>query len=198
MMLVELTSVDAADLPIAEFGAHLRLGTGFADDGSENAVLEAYLRAAMSAVEARIGKALMTRRFSWQLTGWRDGQSQALPVAPVSAVVALKITDGAGAEVLVPATDYYLQKDSLRPMLVAVGGALPVVQAGGWVDMEFDAGFGPLWADVPVDLAQAVFLLAAFYFENRAGSGGREDMMPFGVLALIESYRNVRVLGGGT
>ena len=197
MMLVELGTIAAADLPIAEFGAHLRLGTGFSDDGSEDALLEACLRAAMAAIEARTGKALMTRRFSWQLTGWRDARAQVLPVAPVSAITALKIVDAAGVASLVPAGDYELQKDAQCPRLIAPGGRLPMVPEGGSAEVEFDAGFGPAWADLPVDLAQAVFLLAAHYFDNRGSAGGQEDLLPFGVLALIEAYRNVRVLGGG-
>ena len=59
MVLVELTTVPTGALPVTEFATHLHLGTGFADDGSQDAVLEAYLRAAMAAIEARIGKALI-------------------------------------------------------------------------------------------------------------------------------------------
>ena len=83
MILVELTTVPATALPVAEFAAHLHLGTGFADDGSQDQVLESYLRAAIAAIEARTGKALIRRQFSWQLTVWRDAREQGLPVAPV-------------------------------------------------------------------------------------------------------------------
>jgi len=197
MMLVELTTVPSEVLPVSEFAAHLHLGTGFADDGSQDAVLEAYLRAAMAAIEARIGKALITRLFSWQLTRWRAADAQGLPVAPVQVVTAVKLVDKSGSEVLVAADVYHLEKDSQRPRLVATGGCLPSVPAGGAVDVEFEAGFGPAWADLPVDLAQAVFLLAAHYFENRRDTGNRDALMPFGVMALIETYRTVRVLGGG-
>lgn len=197
MVLVELTAMPGGVLPVAEFAAHLHLGTGFADDGSQDAVLEAYLRAAMAAIEARIGKALISRDFSWQLTSWRTGDAQGLPLAPISAVTAVKVFDRAGAETLIAADKYYLEKDSQRPRLVALGSSLPSVPAGGSVEIEFSAGYGPNWADLPVDLAQAVFLLGAHYYENRRGEGGRNDLMPFGVMALIETYRSVRILGGG-
>jgi uncharacterized phiE125 gp8 family phage protein len=197
MMLVELTGIGTPVLPVAELAAHLHLGTGFADDGADDVALEAYLRAAIAAIEARIGKALYLRTFSWNLTAWRDGAAQTLPVAPVQAIGAVKLTDRAGTETLVDPGRYRLEKDSQRPRLVAAGGALPSIPAGGAVDIVFDAGFGPAWADLPVDLAQAVFLLAAHYFENRKGAGSREALMPFGVQALIEAHRNVRLLGGG-
>lgn len=197
MILVELTSVPTVVLPVAEFAAHLHLGTGFADDGSQDQVLEAYLRAAIAAIEVRIGKALIQRSFSWNLTAWRDGSAQNLPVAPVQQVSAVKLTDRSGLETLVDAEKYRLEKDSQRPRLVANTGTLPAVPSGGSVEIVFDAGFGAAWSDLPVDLAQAVFLLAAHYYDNRKGEGGRDELMPFGVMALIEAHRNVRLFGGG-
>lgn len=197
MILVELTSVPTVVLPVAEFAAHLHLGTGFADDGSQDQVLEAYLRAAIAAIEVRIGKALIQRSFSWNLTAWRDGSAQNLPVAPVQQVSAVKLTDRSGLETLVDAEKYRLEKDSQRPRLVANTGTLPAVPLGGSVEIVFDAGFGAAWSDLPVDLAQAVFLLAAHYYDNRKGEGGRDELMPFGVMALIEAHRNVRLFGGG-
>ena len=53
MMLVEQTSVTSESLPVTEFKDHLRLGTGFADDGIQDVVLESYLRASIGAIEAR-------------------------------------------------------------------------------------------------------------------------------------------------
>lgn len=50
MMLSEVTAVPLAALPVAEFKDHLRLGTGFADDGAQDALVEGYLRAAIAAV----------------------------------------------------------------------------------------------------------------------------------------------------
>jgi len=197
MMLVELAAVPATALPVAEFSRHLHLGTGFADDGSQNAVLESYLRAALAAIEARIGKALIQRAFSWQLTAWHGQEAQGLPIAPVQAITALKLTDRAGVTTTVDPARYRLEKDSQRPRLVSARDSLPPVPAGGTAEILFEAGFGPAWADIPVDLAQAVFLLAAHYYENRHEAGARESLMPFGVMALIEAHRNVRLLGAG-
>ncbi|MGB8623245.1 MAG: hypothetical protein WCD16_10540, partial [Paracoccaceae bacterium] len=65
MMLIEQTAVPAAALPVSQFRDHLRLGTGFADDGAQDALLEATLRAAMAALEGRTGKVLLSRPFLW-------------------------------------------------------------------------------------------------------------------------------------
>ena len=197
MTLEELASIPSVVLPVSEFAGHLHLGTGFADDGSQDAVLESYLRAAMAAIEARVGKALLVRTFSWTLTTWRDGCAQGLPIAPVQSISAFKLVDLAGGETIVPTGVYYLEKDSQRPRMVAVDGSLPSIPAGGTAVIEMQAGFGASWDGVPVDLAQAVFLLATHFYENRNGAGKLENAMPFGVMALIEPYRSVRVLGGG-
>ena len=196
MMLSEVTPVPQAVLPVAEFKDHLRLGTGFADDGAQDALIENYLRAALAAVEGRIGKALIARDYVLELNGWRWPDCQAFPVAPVSAVVSITVKDRDGVPDLIDPTRYRLEKDAHRPKIVATGALLPGIPVGGVAEVVFTAGFGPAWADVPVDLAQAVFLLAAQYHENRHEAGDRMAM-PFGVTALIERWRTVRVLGGG-
>ncbi|GAB4384045.1 head-tail connector protein [Albidovulum sp.] len=196
MMLSELTPVPLAALPVAEFRDHLRLGTGFADDGVQDALLEAYLRAAIAAIEGRTGKALVARDHLLELNRWRWPDCQALPVAPVRALVSLTIRDRDGGTTLVDPALYRLEADLHRPKIVAAGTLMPSIPAGGVAEIVFTAGFGPAWSDVPEDLAQAVLLLAAQYHENRHETGVAQAM-PFGVTALIERWRTVRVLGGG-
>lgn len=196
MMLVEQTTVPTAALPVAEFKDHLRLGTGFADDGVQDDVLEAYLRAAIATIEARTSKALITRSFSWTLTAWRDLAAQVLPVAPVSAITALSIFDRLGAEEVIDSGSFVLEPDLHRPRLVATGYTLPVIPVGGTAVIGFDAGFGATWSEVPADLRQAVKMLAALYYENRGTYPG-ETTMPSAVASLIARYRPVRLFGGG-
>jgi len=196
MMLIEETAVPAEALPVAEFRAHLRLGTGFADVGAADAALEAYLRAAIAAIEGRTAKVLLARDFLLTLEAWRGTQTQPLPVAPVSAIAEVRLRDVTGAAVVVDPARYRLVRDMSRPRLQAVGASLPGVPLDGAVEVAFTAGFGPGWADLPVDLAQAVFLLAAQYYELRHEGIGGAQAIPFGVMALIEPWRTVRVLGG--
>ncbi len=197
MMLSELTAVPPATLPLADFKDHLKLGKGFADDAVQDALAESYLRAAMAAIEGRVSKALLAREFLVELDAWRWPDAQALPLAPASAVTSVTVRDRDGvAEVIDPAR-YRLVRDAQRPKIVAAGALLPGVPIGGSVEIVFTAGFGPAWADVPADLAQAVFLLAAQYHEFRHEPGAGQTM-PFGVMTLIERWRTVRVLGGGS
>ncbi|WP_102224465.1 head-tail connector protein [Acidimangrovimonas sediminis] len=197
MTLIEQTSVTAAQLPVAEFKEHLRLGTGFGDDGLQDGLAESYLRSALAAIEGRIGKVLIQKSFSWGLNQWRDGAAQALPVAPVQQILSLVLLDQDGAEEMVDPSRYRLVKDSQRPRIAGAGTWLPAIPTQGEAWITFKAGFGTDWTDVPADLRQAVFLLGAEYYETRHEGGASKGAIPFGVLALIERWRTVRVLGGG-
>ena len=196
MMLVEQTSVPVEALPLGALRDHLRLGSGFADDALQDGVLEECLRAAMAAVEARTGKALLARVWKWSVTAWRDLGRQVLPVAPVSAVTGFAIRDMNGVETPVAAERWRLEPDLHRPTLVSTGLVLPTIPVAGAAEITFAGGFGPDWADVPADLRQAVMLLAAHYYEHRheVGTGGG---LPQGVAALVERYRTIRLFGGG-
>jgi uncharacterized phiE125 gp8 family phage protein len=197
MILTEVSAPPPAAVPVRAFAEHLRLGTGFADDGSQDQVLELYLRAAMAAIEARIGRALIARDFTWTLTRWREDASQGLPIAPVSAVAAIVLVDANGVETAIEPELWTVLRDAARPRLVGRSGrALPRIPRGGHAELRFTAGFGPDWESVPPDLRQAVFLLAAHYYENRAEPNQGAGSMPFGVLVLIEAYRSLRVGGG--
>lgn len=187
-MLIEEVSVPSSALPLAMLKEHLRLGSGFADDGMQDGLVESYLRAAIATIEGRIGKMLITRRFRWSMAGWRSGSEQALPAAPVGKVVSVAV-----GGVAVAAERYRLVCDVHRPKIVSTGFMLP---DGGDVEVVFEAGFGE-WSAVPADLVQAVMLLAAEYFEHRHEAGRRVAGLPMSVVTLIERWRIVRVLGGG-
>jgi uncharacterized phiE125 gp8 family phage protein len=193
MILTEVSTPPAAAVPVRAFAEHLKLGTGFADDGSQDAVLELYLRAAMAAIEVRVGRALLARDFAWTVTRWREDACQGLPIGPVRAVASVTLVDADGTEAAADPESWSVLRDSQRPRLVGkFGRSLPRIPRSGHAEVRFSAGFGD-WADVPADLRQAVFLLAAHYYENRAEGGS--GTMPFGVLVLIEAYRATR-LGG--
>lgn len=197
MMLIEETAVPLAALPVAQFKAHLRLGTGFSDDDVQDPVLESFLRAAIASIEARTGKILIERVFSWEISAWRTAHAQALPVAPISSIVNIVLRDMAGAEVTADPGLYRLQPDMHRPRLVPKGTLLPAIPTAGTAIVRFEAGFGSTWGDLPADLGQAVLLLAAHFYEFRNDTAQGQGCMPFGVTSLIERYRTIRLLGGG-
>lgn len=196
MRLKEQNGLAAAALPIAAFKEHLRLGSGFGEDTLQDTVLEATLRAAIAAIEARTGKALLERTFIWQIEGWRQPEEQALPVAPVNAISWLKTVTRDGAETLVDSGCYVLVQSLQRPLLRAACTRLPAIPTHGYGEVGFLAGYSADWAGLPPDLAQAVMLLAAYFYEVRHEVSARDGNMPLAVSQLIERYRTVRILGG--
>lgn len=197
MILVEETTVPQAALPIAAFKDHMRLGSGFSDEALQDDVLEACLRSALAAIEARTGKVLFSREFSWTLSRWRDRTRQPLPVAPVSDVSAVVVVSRDGEETNWPDSLWTLEQDMQRPCLVSDSGGLPSVPTGGVARVQMVAGMAGDWAALPDDLTQAVLLLAAHFYEFRYDSGGAASRFPAVVNSLIAPHRTLRLLGGG-
>lgn len=198
-MLIEQTTVPDLALPVDQFKAHLRLGTGFDEVSLQQSILTGFLRAAIAAIEARTGKALIARDFNLILAQWRDPEAQVLPVAPVVSVAQVVLEDALGVQSVVSPLAYRLERDTQRPRLRPMGSLLPMVPGGGSVTIGFRAGMAADWGGLPGDLGQAVMLLAAHYYEYRDATALGDGCMPFGVTSLIQRYRLPRLaLGSGT
>ncbi|MDA0962802.1 MAG: head-tail connector protein [Proteobacteria bacterium] len=194
-MLIEESTLPDTALPVAPFRAHLRLGTGFGEDGLQDEVLRGFLRAALAAVEARTAKVLIARDFSLVLPDWQSPLAQPFPVAPVTAVGAVTLIDRLGVEDDLAPSHWRLQPDTHRPLLRPRGLLLPRVPTDGQVRIAFTAGMAPDWGALPADLAQAVLMLAAHYYEFRNDTALHDGCMPFGVTSLLERYRAFRLYG---
>ena len=170
MILTEVSAPPSAAVPVRAFAEHLRLGSGFADDGSQDAVLELYLRSAMAAIEARLGRALLARGLLLDGDRWREDASQGLPIAPVRSVEAVTLVEADGGETVVEPGG--LVGDARQPAAAAGRQVRPQPAADparrATRRSASPPGFGEGWEDVPADLRQAVFLLAAHFYENRA------------------------------
>ncbi|ABD54553.1 head-tail connector protein [Jannaschia sp. CCS1] len=193
MMMVELTSVPSASLPVSALADHLRLSSGFADDGSQDARLEGCLRSAMASIEARVGKVLMQRQFALTMVSWHNAASHSLPVAPVASIDSVKLIARNGDETTVSAASYFLRPDTHRPRIEAETGTLPTSTQGGTIEVVVTAGYGTDWDNVPADLRHALLALAADFYDME-DSAPRQ--MPVHVMALIEPYRQIRLRGG--
>ena len=193
MILLEENQVSDEALPVAELRQHLRLGTGFADDSLQDGVLRGFLRAAVSAIEGRLSKALMTRRFLLTVNAWRDVAGQSLPIAPVIGIVEVSLVDADGTLTAIDPGQWRLEQSSLTPMLRPRAAHLPAIPSHGHAEIRFDAGYGAGFGDMPADLRQAVLMLAAHYYEYRDDTALGQGCMPFGVTSLIARYAPVRL-----
>ena len=196
-MLIEVTSVPDAALPVEAFKAHLHMGSGFDQDDSQDAVLQGFLRAALAAIETRTSKALISRSFAWRITDWSTSSAQPLPIAPVSQLSRLALVGPDGGESDVNEAVYWLERDMHQPRVRPTAASLPNVPTRFEVLLEFDAGFGAAWEHLPSDLQQAVLMLAAHFYEYRNDTALSDGCMPFGVTSLIERFRPLRLGGIG-
>lgn len=193
MILTETSPAAVTPVSLDDFKAHLRLAQGFAPDAAEDALLDRYLRNATSVVEARISRALIRREFKLQVAAWNREGHLVLPVGPVALIGSLNFILDAET-ISLPATAWSLEPGSSRQLLTGPGGStLPAVPQGYSAELVFDAGFGDGPSDMPGDLAQAVMLLAAHYYEHRYGEAVSGQGIPVGVQALLETQRSFRL-----
>lgn len=200
MILEETTTVLDAELPLARFRDHLRLGSGFGDETVQDDLLAGFLRAALAAIEGRLGKALLVRGFSWQVFAWREPRpgadaapGQVLPIAPVRALTDAVRIAADGTQTPLDLAVFRLLPDPHRPRLCPAGSALPTIPSGGSLRLGLQAGLSDRFELLPADLAQAVLMLATHYHDYRHEVALGPGCMPFGVTSLIQRYRPLRL-----
>ena len=192
MIVQEINPIPEINLPVDDLRSHLRMGTGFDEDTLQDKILSGFLRAALTAIESRTNKVLIARSFRMQLTEWQPDKAQTFPLAPVSQIISVQLLDANDVSSTLSPAVYRLKQDTTRPSLVPASATLPSVGSGGSVQIDFVAGYGG-WTDVPPDLRQAVMMLTAHFYENRNETHLGQGCMPFGVTALIERYKVLRV-----
>lgn len=186
MSLTLLSPAAAEPVTLSTLKEHLRI-----DHGDEDALINGYLVAAVRAVEARAGLALMPQTWRW-ITDAIPGEALTLPLSPAAAVsdVAFLLDDG--AESPVSAGEYQFVAGAPGRFAVNRSTPQPSSQLGG-VRIDFAAGYADENA-VPDDLKQAVLTLAAHFYERReAASETRIYDVPQTVDALVAPYRQVRL-----
>jgi uncharacterized phiE125 gp8 family phage protein len=178
-----LTRVDALDgetiLPLADAKLHLRVTHDDEDD-----LIASLRNAAVGHVERVSGVALAPGEWLWTMTRfppWVD-----LPMQPVSALGDVTYLDSVGATQTYD--DARLVGNAVYP---AAEGVFPAAYAQA--SIAFTAGLTS--PDDAPELIAAAKLLLGHLYENReaVNIGNITTELPFGVLALIDTYRKVLV-----
>jgi uncharacterized phiE125 gp8 family phage protein len=141
----------------------------------DDALIASLIATAHATIEARTGRAMLTRRLKQRFDNWpKAGQGLLLALSPVSIVHAVTVINAAGAETTLATSAWTLDPDPDEArVLFAAPSQLPTPsrpQSG--IAVEFSAG-GALDA-IPPALVQAVRLVVAHLYARRDGSEGPE------------------------
>jgi uncharacterized phiE125 gp8 family phage protein len=186
MSLTLLSPPASEPVTLSEFKEHLRV-----TEADEDALIAGVLVAAVRAVEARAGLALLLQQWRLTLDAVPD-ETVFLPIAPAASVDAVTVTDAAGVPQAVDAAAYEFAPGAPGRLRVAAPWPRPGVKLDG-VAVDFTAGYADA-ASVPEPLKQAVKQLGAHFFETReAALEARLYSAPQSVDALLAPFRRVRL-----
>jgi len=173
---------------IAEMKAYLRVDE---DEPEQDDLISGLIKAARLMVEAASRRILIEQRWRLVLDRWpRDGTAL-LPLAPLIAVDAIRITDAAGTVIELP--DNAFVADGLSdPPRITVSGVLEPGRPRNGISIELRAGFGTTAEAVPANLTLAIHILVAHWFENRGDVTG-EQILPPEALALVAPFQRARL-----
>jgi uncharacterized phiE125 gp8 family phage protein len=185
MPSILLTAPAGEPVSLAEAKDFLRVA-----HNDDDATVAALVAGARQEIETQTRRALMMQ--VWRLTRdvWPASGVVPLLPAPLRALMAVRVYDGDGHAQALDLQSFDVDTAGAPAMLAfARGMPAPGRRAGG-IEIDIECGYGAA-ADVPEPLRQAVRLLVAHWYENRAliAASGEVASVPSSVLALIAPYR---------
>jgi uncharacterized phiE125 gp8 family phage protein len=175
-------------ITLAEMKAYLRVDDA---DAAQDDLISGLIKAARLMVEAASRRILIEQRWRVVLDRWpRDG-AILLPLAPLIAVDAIRISDAAGTASELPGDAF--EADVLSdPPRIDVSGAPEPGRPRHGISIELRAGYGTTAEAVPATLKLAIRILVAHWFENRGDVVG-EQILPPEALALVAPFQRARL-----
>lgn len=186
MSLTIITPPASEPVSLAEAKLYLRV-----DHADEDALIVSMIGAAREAVEAAIGRALITRTVRESLDIWvrEAAQGAVLGFGPVSDIIAVRLLADNGSQSVLDPERYRLEGQRDRPRLVFAAGVPATLREVGGIEIEYACGFAEDAADLPVALRLATLQIVASLYELRQGESG----LPETARALMRPYAPVRL-----
>ena len=194
--------IGGGPIDLAAAKAHLRVDLSVSDD---DALIDAYLQAAVAMIEDATGRLLTPRivKYStscfagagrhqgYEFTTARSGVIR-LPRLPVQQVISIGYDDTAGVDTAF--TGYRLGDITKGEVLPAAGTSWPITgYSPSAVRITYLAGYNP--EELPRPLLQAVMLTLGHFYANREavtiGNHNLPTVLPLAVDALIQPYRSI-------
>jgi uncharacterized phiE125 gp8 family phage protein len=179
----------AVDLARAK--AHLRV-----DFDEEDALIGAYLSAAIGAVEKASQRILTERELVFRAdTLGGDARGLSLPHGPVVSVEGIDIigSDGVAETLTVAGGDFRVVAGDPYILLPPLDGSWPgTADQPGAVSVRYTAGYGGSAGDAPGELDAAVLLMVGHLYLNReAARASASEEIPMGVQTLCWPFRRM-------
>ena len=208
-MTLSLVSGPAVEpVSIAEVKDHLRL-----DGLHEDAYVGALVTAARQVCETYTARSLVTQTWKQVLDQWpvqagdgpwwdgvREGavdtiapvkRTLDLPRGPLQAINTIRVFDDDGAGVVIDPSVYIVAPGLDGRVALRAGQVWPLATAPiGAIEIEFTAGFGDSWNDVPAALRHGILILVAHLYEAREAYA-EQDRLPQSVLSLWRPWRQI-------
>jgi uncharacterized phiE125 gp8 family phage protein len=154
------------------------------DDTTEDSLIEGYIAAARSHVEAYCNTPLVSRTITAKCDSFCDFER--FPLGPLTSVSSVAYVDTDGANQTLAGTVYELRSDGLEASIVLkYNQSWPSIQSGSRITVTGVAGY----TAIPDDIIHAILLLIAHWFENREAVGNGVVILPMGVDALLCNHR---------
>ncbi|MBB5047826.1 putative phiE125 gp8 family phage protein [Rhodopseudomonas rhenobacensis] len=170
---------------LAEAKSFLRV-----EHDADDAVITALIAAARGQIEALTRRALLLQSWRLVLDHWPAEGRVDVRIAPLRAVTAARVFDGAGVSHPVDPAGFVV--DAAANVIAAPCWSLPPPgRAHAGIELDLQLGFGAQAADVPDVLRHAIRTLVVHWYENRGlvAIGQSVAMLPSSVVAMIASYR---------
>ena len=172
-------------LTLADAKAFLRV-----EHADDDTLIGALITAARTHIEARTQRALITQQWRIVRDGWPPDGRLSVAVAPLRAVLAARVYDEAGVAHTIDVGAFVVDASAAPGVIGFVPWAVPAPgRAVAGIEIDVEAGYGDAPEDVPEPLRQAMRLLLAHWYENRASSGGSGKTYAAGIDALLAQYR---------
>ncbi|OQM75212.1 head-tail connector protein [Manganibacter manganicus] len=189
MTLIRTVEPAVEPVTLAEAKAHLRLA-----DTSEDDLISGLIRAARQDVERATCMALIDQHWRLVLDCWPASGLLKLPLHPVREILSITVYGSDGEASLIDHAAYEADLISRPARLYLAKRPEPLRMLNG-IEVDFRAGFSEAGTDVPDLLKRAILLLAAHWYEFRAGFGPSDQPVayPAGYERMIAGYRAGRL-----
>jgi uncharacterized phiE125 gp8 family phage protein len=187
MASIMLTGPAAEPLTLAEAKDFLRVTQ---DD--DDSVITALIASARVLVEAQTRRALITQQWRIVRDAWPTNGRVWIAPSPLIAITAARVYESDGTTVTIDPENFAFNAAAAPAHVSFAPWAVP--QPGrltGGIEIDITVGYGGDASAVPEPLRQAMRLLIAHWYENRAVVASTTSVLPASVSALLAPFRVV-------